>query len=247
MKNTMECKDYVGSTELSESEGACMDCDKTVILACSSLAEYIEAAQKKTGTRMKVRYLDRIYHRNPAEMQEHIKEELENMPSGVDTVLVCMGFCGGSWDQVRSRYRLVLPRVDDCVSLLLQMGDKAVSNLKAPGHLYVRDKDPSRDSFKGIFEKMVKTYGVSEEKAAEYHKDWKNSYNTISIMDTGINDSRRPEYAAVVKKDAEWLDAEMEYVPGGIHLLEKLFTGVWDEQFLVLEPGCPVEKEKMLI
>ena len=28
-------------------------------------------------------------------------------------------------------------------------------------------------------------------------------YNTISIMNTGINDSCRPEYAAVVKKDAD--------------------------------------------
>ncbi|MBR1590859.1 MAG: hypothetical protein IJ657_07305, partial [Acidaminococcaceae bacterium] len=69
----------------------------------------------------------------------------------------------------------------------------------------------------------------------------------ISIMDTGINDSRRPEYAAVVKKDADWLEAEMEYVAGGTHLLEKLFSGQWDAQFLVLEPDCPVEKEEMLI
>lgn len=224
-----------------------MDYNKTVILACSSLTEYVEAAQKKTGTAMPVIYLNRIYHRNPAEMQEHIKLELDRMPAGIDTVLVCMGFCGGSWDAVRSRYRLVLPRVDDCVSLLLQMGDSPVSNLKAPGHLYVRAKDPSTESFKAIFERLVKAYNVDDETAEKRHKEWMDLYNTISIMDTGINNSRRPEYEATVQKDAEWLGAKLEYVEGGIHLLEKLFTGKWDEQFLVLEPGCAVEKEQMLI
>lgn len=69
-----------------------MDPNKTIIMACSSLTEYVEAAQEKLGTRMQVRYLNRIYHRDPAEMQEHIKAELERMPEGIDTVLVCMGF-----------------------------------------------------------------------------------------------------------------------------------------------------------
>ena len=200
-----------------------MNQDKTIILACSSLTEYVEAAQARAGTKMQVRYLNRIYHRDPAEMQEHIKAELERMPEEIDTVLVCMGFCGGSWNQVQSRYRLVIPRVDDCVSLLLQTKDDPVSNLKTPGHLYVRAMDPSTESFKAIFERLVKAYNV------------------------GINQCRRPEYAAVVKKDADWLGAKMEYVEAGTHLLEKLFRGMWDDQFLVLEPGRAVQKEEMLV
>ena len=140
-----------------------MNQDKTIILACSSLTEYVEAAQASVGTKMRVRYLNRIYHRDPAEMQEHIKAELERMPEGIDTVLVCMGFCGGSWNQVQSRYRLVIPRVDDCVSLLLQTKDDPVSNLKTPGHLYVRAMDPSTESFKAIFERLVKAYNVDGE------------------------------------------------------------------------------------
>ena len=38
-----------------------------------------------------------------------------------------------------------------------------------------------------------------------------------------------------------------EYVEAGIHLLEKLFTGKWDDQFLVLKPGRAVKREEMLI
>ena len=232
---------------LSSAVRAVVNQDKTIILACSSLTEYVEAAQERVGTRMQVRYLDRIYHRDPAEMQEHIKTELERMPEGIDTVLVCMGFCGGSWHNVQSRCRLVIPRVDDCVSLLLQTKDEPVSNLKKPGHLYVRAKDPSTESFKAIFERMAKAYHVDDETAEQKHKEWMALYNTVSVMDTGINQCRRDEYAAIVKQDADWLGARMEYVEAGMHLLEKLFSGKWDNQFLVLEPGRAVRKEEMLI
>ena len=59
-----------------------MNQDKTIILACSSLTEYVEAAQARAGTKMQVRYLNRIYHRDPAEMQEHIKAQSGNKDAG---------------------------------------------------------------------------------------------------------------------------------------------------------------------
>ena len=122
----------------------------TVILACSSLTEYVEAAQQRAGTDLPVIYMNRLYHRDPQEMQMHIREALaEKLPAGTDTVLVAMGFCGGSWDGVSAPCRLVLPRIDDCVSLLLQTGDEPVSDLKKPGHLYVRAKNPHQESFRG--------------------------------------------------------------------------------------------------
>ena len=127
----------------------------TVILACSSLKEYVEEAQRKSGTDIPVIYLNRIYHRDPNEMRENIMGKLSALPEGVDTVLVAMGYCGGSWEGVTAPCRIVLPRVDDCVSLLLQLGDEPVSDLKSPKHYYVRSMDPSKESIKAIFEHMA--------------------------------------------------------------------------------------------
>lgn len=65
----------------------------TVILACSSLTEYVEAAQERAGTAFPVIYLDRLYHRDPKEMQQHILKALsERLPETTTTVLVAMGF-----------------------------------------------------------------------------------------------------------------------------------------------------------
>ena len=54
-------------------------------------------------------------------------------------------------------------------------------------------------------------------------------------------------YKSAVQEDADWLVAGLEYVNGGTHLLEKLFRGDWDEQFLVLQPGETVRREDVLV
>ena len=46
----------------------------TVILCCSSLLEYVNAAQKAMGTHWPVVVVDRSHHVEPAEMKQVIKE-----------------------------------------------------------------------------------------------------------------------------------------------------------------------------
>lgn len=218
-----------------------LDAEHTVILACSSLREHVEETQKKLGIQYPVIYLNKLYHRDPEEMREHILEELGRLGENIDTVLVAMGYCGGSWEQVRVPCRLVMPGVDDCVSLLLQRGDEPVFDLKEAGHLYVRDKDPEALSFRKIFERM--TEGIDPETKEKYHEDWKGYYHQIDIIDTGLFDVRSQDYTEVVRRDAEWLEAGLGFREGGTHLLEKLLSGKWDDQFVILEPEGEMTKE----
>ena len=99
--------------------------------------------------------------------------------------------------------------------------------------------------FSAIFDRL--TRDVGEETKRRYHADWMRLYRRIDIMDTGLNDCRRPDYRAVVQADADWLGASLGYVPGGTHLLEKLFSGRWDGQFLVLKKGTRTNREQILI
>ena len=207
----------------------------TVILGCSSLKDHVEFVQGELGTAFPAVWLDQVHHRDPAEMRECAVRALGELDDGVDTVLVVMGACGGTWDGVRAPRRLVLPRVDDCISLLLTTSDEPVFDRKTPGHLYVKDKDPGKECFRWIFERL--TEGLDRETVRRYHEDWKGLYHEIDVIDTGLNGCRRPEYLAAVRADADWLDAGMDVVPGGVRILRKLLAGDWDEQFLVVEPG----------
>lgn len=109
----------------------------TVILSCTTLLEYVQQAQKICGTDFPIIELNRQYHIEPSKMKEHILQTLSSLPSDVDTVLVAMGFCGGSWQDVSCSKTLVIPRVADCVALTLTTSEQYAPDLKEPGHMYL--------------------------------------------------------------------------------------------------------------
>ena len=108
----------------------------TVILSCTTLLEYVRQAQKTCNTDFPVVELDRQYHTEPSKMREHILHTIAGLPIDVDTVLVAMGFCGGSWQDVSCSKMLVIPRVADCVALELTTPEYYAPDLKKPGHIY---------------------------------------------------------------------------------------------------------------
>ncbi len=207
----------------------------TIILSCSSLEDYVDAAQKKQNTNYPIVYLDRKYHMEPQVMKEKIMEAEKELPDMFDTVLVAMGFCGGSWDQVTFSRKTVIPRVDDCISLLLQKTDTYISNLKEPGHMYMVEIDPDDFDMEKILTDIPELYQGFDSQEL-YHMFFDN-YRYLDIVDTGLNDCYSEEYAMKAQKNADLMNVAVNYVEGSNHLLEKLVSGQWDEQFLVAEPG----------
>ena len=60
------------------------------------------------------------------------------------------------------------------------------------------------------------------------------------IIETGVYDCYDLDFVETVQADADRIHADIDYIPGSNLLLEKLVSGRWDRQFLVLEPGKPV-------
>ena len=207
----------------------------TVILSCESLEVYVAAAQKTTGTTYPVIWLKQKYHEEPAVMRSHILETIASLPKEVDTVLVAMGFCGGSWNAVTADRRIVLPRVDDCISLLLHTDDVYHPNLKQMGHMYMLDGDPDKFSPELMFQQASEKHGTEE---ARYLFDmWFTNYSYLDIVDTGMADCYSEAFVEMAQRSADLIKCDLDYTVGSNHLLEKLVSGQWDEQFLMAEPG----------
>ena len=51
-------------------------------------------------------------------------------------------------------------------------------------------------------------------------------------------------YVEQAQADAERIHAELDFVPGSNLLLEKLVSGNWDEQFLVVRPNTAITQGK---
>ena len=212
-----------------------------VILACSSMARQVAAAQRKMGTDYPVRCVDRRYHAEPKEMRLKLIEALGGLAGEFDTVLVAMGFCGGSWESVSAPVRVVAPRADDCITILLNTDGAPHENLKEPGHIYIRDTDTGRYSLEGLRESVCERYG-REQGLALFDK-WFASYTHADIIDTGTYDSRAEDFLAQARRGAEITRCELRHVPGGSVVLEKLVSGDWDDLFVVAEAGETLTRE----
>ena len=212
-----------------------------VILACSSMARQVAAAQRKMGTDYPVRCVDRRYHAEPKEMRLKLIEALGGLAGEFDTVLVAMGFCGGSWESVRAPLRVVAPRADDCITILLNTDGAPHENLKEPGHIYIRDTDTGRYSLEGLRESVCERYG-REHGLALFDK-WFASYTHADIIDTGTYDSSAEDFLAQARRGAEITRCELRHVPGGSVVLEKLVSGDWDDLFVVAEAGETLTRE----
>ena len=209
--------------------------EHTVILSCSSLLLHVEAAQTKMHTRFPVVNLDRRLHAEPKRMRSSILETLEALPPSCETVLAAMGYCGGSWNHIPLSRRVVIPKVDDCITLLLHTDDTPHGNLKEAGHMYFRDCDTGAYSIEGMKEEICRTYGM--EFGTSIFGSWFQNYTNADIIDTGVYDCYSEEYVTEAQKNADLIRCSLGYVEGSNRILEKLVSGQWDAQFIVLESG----------
>jgi len=211
----------------------------SVVLCCSALEPFVQAAQARCGTNFPVVTVDRIYHFEPSDMKNRLVRAVDALPAEVDTVLVAMGFCGGAWDHVTLSRRVVIPRTDDCVSLLLHTDDEYRPNRKEPWHLYIYERDPADFSALGLLRSgksaLEADFG-SLDPDFVFHM-MTDGYHNMDIIDTGLTDCYSEEYVEAAQREADLIGAALDYVPGSLRLLEKLLTGRWDAQFLVAEPG----------
>lgn len=208
------------------------------ILSCTSLKDFVDAAQRRVRTDFPVYCVDRSLHAEPERMKAAVDALMSSLPPEMDTVLVAMGFCGGVWHDVSFDRRVVIPRVDDCVSLLLHTDDGFHPNLKEMGHLYLYETNPADFSALTL---MHDTNCLGED-LKNINRDylyemWFYNYRHMDIIDSGVNDCYSETYAAAAQEQADQIRADLDYVPGSIRLLEKLFSGQWDQQFLVAPPG----------
>ena len=112
-----------------------MDKNDTLILCCASVRRHLDAAQRKLGTDVPVQELAWENHKEPAVMHETLLRTMAELPESITTVLSCVCSCGGVWEGVTLPCRVVLPKMDDCVTMMLQTDDTLRSDAKQEGHI----------------------------------------------------------------------------------------------------------------
>ena len=178
-------------------------------------------------------------------MRAAVFEAMKNLPEQVDTVLLSMGLCGGSVSERPLPVRVIMPKVDDCITLLMHTDEKWHPNLKRSGHMYLTDTVDSDLSIINIRNRLVERYG--EKKGLMVFDIWFESYQSVDIIDTGVYDCYSSDYVTRAKANADLIQCPICYVEGSNLLLEKLVSGRWDHQFLIGEAGDIFREEDFVL
>jgi hypothetical protein len=152
----------------------------------------------------------------------------------VEEVLLALGFCGNALNGLSSRHlRLVFPRVDDCISLLLSRGCAREEVARNPRHYYLTRGWFSHESTLGeAFGEWDKRYGP--ERAAKLRETLWAGYEQVDLIDTQAYDVE--ECLEESRGIAEQLRLEHGVVTGSVQLLERLFRGESDSEIVVVPP-----------
>lgn len=214
--------------------------NSTCIVCCDSLLSHLEAAQVKMGTNHPVYLLDRALHSQPKNMRQRLMDVLNALPESITTVLIAMGYCGGSLASICARRQLVIPNLDDCITMLLTKTDAQEGNLKQRGHMYFRDSECGGVNVQRMLDNLRQEYGM--ERGTGIFGMWFADYTHADIIDTGVFDCYEESYVESIQKQADLIRCELGYVEGSNRILEKLVSGQWDEQFLIVPSGAVLTK-----
>ena len=152
----------------------------------------------------------------------------------VEEVTLALGFCGNALNGLSARHlTLVFPRVDDCISLLLNRGCVREEIPRNPRHYYLtRGWFNHESSLKESFQDWNERYGA--ERAARLRKTLFAGYERISLIDTQAYDVE--ECIEQSREVAEDLQLDHGIVPGSVQLLERLFRGERGSEIVVVPP-----------
>lgn len=202
-------------------------------------------------------------HNNPDTLRETLQHEIQatgpqrftyekgNLEGGYDydAILLGYGLCSRGTEGIFSpQYPIVIPRVHDCIALLLGSHGKYEELITryrgiywySPGWIE-HSLEPGRERHIWVYEIYRQKYGEDNARyLMQLEENWQKEYRYAFYIRWGLPVDER--YAAFTRECAEFLGWEHDVIPGDRGLLEDLLEGRWDsERFLVLAPGETLE------
>ncbi|MEG1500675.1 MAG: DUF1638 domain-containing protein [Clostridiales bacterium] len=208
-----------------------------VIVGCEMIKPEIEAAVAKTGREYEIIYIDAGLHTRPKLLREELEKvlcQLKKDQPAVDTVLLAMALCGNAVIEFTAPMRLVVPKMDDCLTMFLHTNDEAHLNLKKTGEYYTtKGWLTVKNYIKEEHDFTIEKYG--EKKGKKLLERIYLDYHALTMIENGTFDPE--EIKELAEETASYIGCPLKRVAGSNLVLEKLIDGRWDEQFLIAEAG----------
>lgn len=209
---------------------------RTKILACATV---IEEMYPFIPEGVDYEVLDFGLHLVPTNLKSKLQEAIDGSCNIYDTLILGYGLCSLAVVGLKANgCKLVIPRVDDCISIFLGSHDAYKQQVKkAPGTYYLtKGWIEVADTPFDEYERLVDQYGQS--RADRIMNIMLKNYTRLVYIDTGRGD--KTPYVEKARQTARKFKLEFEEVRGSNELVLKMIHGPWDENFLVIDDGKAV-------
>ena len=217
---------------------------KTAIIACKTVEDELRFAMERTGIDYPIVWLEQGLHNVPEMLKTALQTALDGV--GAERVLLAMGFCGNAIRGVSVPVgELIIPRVDDCISLLLGSVARRLEVSRAySAYFFTEGWLRGERNIWVEHQHMLEEYG--EELTEELERSMFGHYKTLGLLDCGI----KPVEPLVegTKMIAEGLHLTQQVIPATTRYLADLLTGPWPpERFITLRKGACISDEDMTL
>ncbi len=216
----------------------------TAIIACKTIEDELRFAMERTGVDYPVVWLEQGLHNVPELLKTALQTALDGV--GARRVLLAMGFCGNAIRGVAvPAEELIIPRVDDCISLLLGSVQRRLAvSREHSAYFFTEGWLRGERNIWVEHLHMLELYG--EELTEELEKDMFGHYKTLGLLDCGI----KPVQPLIegTKMIADGLHLTQQVIPATTQYLCDLLTGPWPpERFLTLRAGQTIGEDDLTL
>lgn len=226
-------------------------------ISCEALARMVYYHAALSPHMIDVELVKLGLHSTPVVLREHLQARIDESAHGTqpyDAVVMAYGLCGKATHGLVARgVPLVVPRAHDCITLFLGSRARYQDQFEnQPGTYWYaldylqRNDDPNTVLSLGAADAANGLNGTYAEYVARYGQDnaeylmsvmgaWQQHYQRAVYIDMQIGSGDAVEQQA--RDDAQRRGWVFERMQGDAGLIQKLVSGQWDQDFLVLQPG----------
>jgi hypothetical protein len=214
-----------------------------LLLACNTIREEICAVAEKLKAEIPMVFLEAGLHIFPERLHQRLQAEIDGVDDVVSHILLGFGFCGNALVGLRSTDKtLVVPRVDDCITLLLGSIARRIEINRDGSYYLTRGWLDNRITIWDEYQRCLKRYG--EQKARIILRGMIGHYRRLVLLDTRLPGGG--EWRETAGRMASAFALQTVEVKGTFALIEKLLRGAWDGNFLIMPPGTEIAWSMLL-
>lgn len=209
---------------------------KIMILACATVIEEILPV---IPPGMRYEEFDFGRHNNPDELKKSLQLAIDSVPNYISHIILGYGLCSQAVVGLKTdQYTLVIPRVDDCISIFLgSAAARREQNRINPGTYYLtKGWIEAGDAPFEEYDSLVKKYGP--DRARRIMSQILNHYTRLAFINTGPRELEK--YRAQAQEMAQKSGLNFEEIIGSDTLIKKMLYGSWDDDFIIVKPGGTV-------